>query len=102
MRDFEVEIESLRKAANDNIGGTVRDLELARANVRSTEDNDYAFSGGDGLFETSGNRWDEARHYLDRVFVDNIENLTLSRSALLEIADRYEEADLSAAEGFPR
>jgi hypothetical protein len=43
------------------------------------------------------NRWEEMRHYFDRVFDDNIGNLTLAKEALLEIASRYEEIDNESA-----
>lgn len=94
---FSIEVEALRHGAKRFLGAAIDDLLAAKLAFDAVKGHDHAFEGGDDLFAEIQIRWEEMRHYFDRVFTDNIENLTLSREALLEIADRYERADDESA-----
>ncbi|WP_020670818.1 hypothetical protein [Amycolatopsis nigrescens] len=98
---YTVQAEKLNNAAKTHLGGLVQDLELARRKIESTAQHDVAFTAGDELFASTKPRWEEARHYLNRVFLDNIENLTLAAEALHEVAERYVEAERAGVEGMP-
>jgi hypothetical protein len=97
---FEVEVEDLRTAAKSFLGAAIDDLATSKSELDSTKDHDYSFDGGANLFAEVRERWEEMRHYFDRVFDDNIENLVLAQGALLEIANRYEEMDNASARAF--
>jgi hypothetical protein len=98
--DFEVDVENLRRGANRYLGAAIDDMSTAKAEFDKARGHVYAFEGGDDLFSEVRTRWEEMQHYFDRVFDDNIENLTLAQEALLEIASRYEEADNASAESL--
>lgn len=102
---FEADIAALRSGAKELLGASIDDLSRATGQVRRTGAYDDAFQHidhGGGLFTDIGDRWTVVRDYLVRVFEDNTENLRLAQQALLEIADRYEEADQRSTAAMSR
>jgi hypothetical protein len=102
---FEADVAALRSGAKELLGATIDDLSHATGHVRRTGACDDAFEHidhGGGLFTGVGGQWTVVRDYLLRVFEDNTENLRLAQEALLEVADRYEEADQGSAAAMNR
>jgi hypothetical protein len=99
---FDVNVEELRSRTREHLGASIRYLAETASLVRRTEDNDGAFEGGDGLFSNVTSAWANARIGVNGVLADNVETLELSRTALFEIADRYEAVDLGSAATFNR
>jgi hypothetical protein len=100
---YAVDAERLNTAAKTHLIGLAQELEAAKFKVGSTASHELAFSGGENpgkLFENLQPRWEEVLHYFDRVFADNIENLTLSAQALHEVAERYKANEQAAIDGM--
>ncbi|MBP2335341.1 hypothetical protein JOF41_001519 [Saccharothrix coeruleofusca] len=98
---FSAEVTSLEEAANKALRPLAAELLDARSRLADTRYSDIGFTAGqydeDGIFAPAGSAWDETRGFLERIFADNAENLLLAAAALLEIAQRYRQADQGAA-----
>lgn len=103
--DFAADVDELRFGAKTHLGNAIDTLEQTTSVVNATVATDRAFGnlgGGDSVFAGILPPWEDARHNLLRVIEDNTENLRLSQDALIEVADRYEEADRNAAASMNR
>lgn len=95
---FRANPDDLKLVANGDLEAIITDyVEPAKEKVSSTAKYDGdAFKGSSEVAVVEA-KWSEARDLLKRVLEDNTENLELSRRALVEIADRYIEADETVA-----
>ncbi|WP_158883227.1 hypothetical protein [Amycolatopsis anabasis] len=97
---YTVNTDGLRTAATKHLDGLAADLETARGKVNATGEHEAAFTTGPGeLFKFLAPRFEETTSYLNRVFLDNIDNLRLCSAALREIANRYDGNERSAQRG---
>ena len=100
---YAVDADRLDTAAKTHLLGMAHDLDAAKRKVGSTAGHEQAFTGGENpgtLFAPLQSKWDETLHYFERVFSDNIENLTLSAQALHEVAERYKANEQAAMKGM--
>ncbi|GAA2815784.1 hypothetical protein [Saccharopolyspora taberi] len=94
--------DDLRKASKEHMGAMIQDLEKAIQQIAKTSEKMDAFTGGGEIFMDAHEYYQDAKEYLLRVLMDNIQNIDLDIRALHEIADRYESVDQASAEGLTR
>lgn len=95
---YQADPEDLKRVAKGELDTIVTDhIEPAKKAVSSTASHDaQAFRGGPEVSHAE-TKFGVARDMLADVLENNAENLELAKTALIEIADRYIEAENAAA-----